>query len=83
MHLENARLMRDRANVVSYLHRKASDVSSITSHSAAGSPVSGSEVDMSFRESFGSDDSGRRRLSADFSGGLLEVSDAHASLLEC
>ncbi|EQC41274.1 hypothetical protein SDRG_01249 [Saprolegnia diclina VS20] len=96
MHLENARLMRDRANVVSYLHRKASDVSSITSHSAAGSPVSGSEVDMAFRESFGSDDSGRRvrgqrtnsfsfleRLSADFNGSLLETSDAHASLLEC
>ncbi|OQR83033.1 hypothetical protein ACHHYP_15192 [Achlya hypogyna] len=95
MNQENARLMRDRANVVSYLHRKASDVSSITSLSACGSPGSGSEMDV-LRASVGSDDSSRRvrghrtnsfsfleRLSVDLENSLHDGPDVHASLLEC
>ncbi|OQR81810.1 hypothetical protein THRCLA_11379, partial [Thraustotheca clavata] len=96
MNQENARLLRDRANVVNYLHRKASDVSSITSLSAAGSPASESE--MVWRGSMSSDE-GRRvraqrtnsfsfleRLSIDLGNSLLDSTGSlneHASLLEC
>ncbi|KAF0692539.1 Aste57867_16351 [Aphanomyces stellatus] len=50
--LENARVLRERAHVVSYLQRKASDVSSLTS----GSPVDSEDV----RDSMSSDEGTRR-----------------------